>query len=269
MEKKSQTVKLAALAALAAAVMAVALSAGAFKMTYTHENGVVKTVDPQGSVHTVALNLTEGVKKAEVRLLPNCTLLWIDDSGRVLFRARMIIMRTWLLPNGSIVLPVCGRVITITNYIVMRGGEARRAEFKLLPNGTLLVIDDSGKILFRGRIEREVGAEGAGQAGEKPSPDIIKAPQPISGTPSPGAGDGYGPYTGLVNVEFNVSWSSTGFLCLGYIDWNTTTLTYTCSYGQSASASFPVNPSDYISPVVINPSSYSITYSGTLTLYYQ
>ncbi|ACB40622.1 hypothetical protein [Pyrobaculum neutrophilum] len=149
MEKRSKTVKLAALlAALAAAVMAVALSAGAFKVTYTYENGVVKMVDPQGSVHTVALNLKEGVKKAEIRLLP----------------------------NGSAVLLEGGRPIAIIKEIVMKGGEARRVEFKLLPNGTLLVID-GGRIWSRGRIEWKGGAEGAGQAGEKPSPDIIKSPR--------------------------------------------------------------------------------------------
>ncbi|ABL87599.1 hypothetical protein Pisl_0421 [Pyrobaculum islandicum DSM 4184] len=136
MEKKSQTVKLAALAALAAAVMAVALSAGVFKVTYTYENGVVKMVDPQGGVHTVALNLKEGVKKVEVRLLP----------------------------NGSAVLLEGGRPIAVVK-IVMRGGEARRVEFKLLPNGTLLVID-GGRIWSRGIIEWKGGAEGAGQAGD-------------------------------------------------------------------------------------------------------
>ncbi|MGC9050716.1 hypothetical protein [Pyrobaculum sp.] len=240
MAQKLQMVKLAALAALAAAAVAAALGAGAFKVTFTYENGVVKMVDPQGGVHTVALNLKEGVKKVEIRLLP----------------------------NGSAVVLEGGRPIAIIKKIVMRGGEARRVEFRLLPNGTLLVID-GGKVWSKGRIERRGGGEGASQAGEKPSPDIIKSPQPISGSLPPGTGDSYGPYTGLINIEFSVSWSPTGYLCLGYVDLKTGSGPGICSYGQRASASFSLDPSQNIIAVVYNPNSYSITYSGTLTLYYQ
>ncbi len=240
MPRNRKTTKLAALVAFAAAAIAAALSVVASETTFTYENGVVKMAGPQGDTHTIALNLKEEVKNVEIRLLS----------------------------NGSAVVLEGGKPLAVIRQINMRGGEVKRVEFKLLPNGTLLLID-GGRIWSRGTLVMKSGAESASQPGEKPSPDIIKAQRPISGTLPPGTGDGYGPYTGLINIEFNVSWSPTGYLCLGHVDLNTGSGPGICSYGQRASASFSLDPSQSIIAIVHNLNPYTLSYSGMLTLYYQ
>ncbi|AAL64614.1 hypothetical protein [Pyrobaculum aerophilum] len=70
-------------------------------------------------------------------------------------------------------------------------------------------------------------------------------------------------------MEFNVSWSPSGYLCVGYVDLSTGSGPSICGYGQSVSALFSLNPSQKVQAVVVNINSYSVNYSGTLTLYYQ
>lgn len=150
------------------------------------------------------------------------------------------------------------------------GGEVKAVEIRLLPNDTLLLVDH-GKVWAKAKLVKKDGQinETASATTAEERPDLTKAQQPISGTLEPYSGNSYGPYTGLINIEFNVSWSPAGYLCLGYVDLDTGNGPGVCYYGRSASASFPLNQSQRVDAVVANINSYTVSYSGTLTLYYQ
>ena len=96
----------------------------------------------------------------------------------------------------------------------VKGGEAKAVEIRLLPNGTLLLID-RGEVWAKAHLVKTAGRinETASATTAEKRPDLIKATLPISGTLGPYSWDGYGPYTGLIDIEFNVSWSPTGYLC--------------------------------------------------------
>ncbi|MCY0889824.1 MAG: hypothetical protein OWQ51_02395 [Pyrobaculum arsenaticum] len=150
----------------------------------------------------------------------------------------------------------------------MKGGGLKAVEIRLLPNGTLLLLDH-GKVWAKAaKTAGQISGTASATTAEK-RPDLTKAQQPISGTLEPYSAHLYGPYTGLINIELNVSWSPAGYLCLGYVDLDTGNGPGVCYYGGSASASFPLNPSQRVDAVVANINSYTVSYSGTLTLYYQ
>ena len=99
-------------------------------------------------------------------------------------------------------------------------------------------------------------------------PAIIRVTVPISGTLPPSSGDAYGPYSGAMDLQIQLSWSPASYVCAGYIYASTGSGPATCTYGTSVSADFPVNPSETIYALVGNGGPNTITYSGTLTLYY-
>lgn len=97
---------------------------------------------------------------------------------------------------------------------IMKGGEVKVMEIRLLPNGTLILVDH-GKVWAKVKPVKTAGQinETALATTAERRPNLIKAVLPISGTLEPYSAHLYGPYTGLINIEFNASWSSTGYLC--------------------------------------------------------
>jgi hypothetical protein len=163
-------------------------------------------------------------------------------------------------------------VIRFVNLTVVR------AEFKL--EGNLLKVIDprTGKVVAQGMVVRFVNSSAVRAVPEAaPSngveryeikPAIIRVMVPISGTLPPSSGDAYGPYSGAMDLQIQLSWSPASYVCAGYIYASTGSGPATCTYGTSISADFPINPSETIYVTVGNFGSDTITYSGTLTLYY-
>jgi len=165
-----------------------------------------------------------------------------------------------------------GMVVRFVNLTVVR------AEFKL--EGNLLKVIDprTGKVVAQGMVVRFVNSSAVRAVPEAaPSngveryeikPAIIRVTVPISGTLPPSSVSIYGPYSGAIDLQIQLSWSPASYVCAGYIYASTGSGPATCTYGTSVSADFPVNPSETIYVTVGNFGSDTITYSGTLTLYY-
>jgi hypothetical protein len=165
-----------------------------------------------------------------------------------------------------------GMVIRFVNLTVVR------AEFKL--EGNLLKVIDprTGKVVAQGMVIRFVNSSAVRAVPEAaPSngveryeikPAIIRVTVPISGTLPPNSVSIYGPYSGTIDLQIQLSWSPASYVCVGYVNASTGSGPATCTYGTSISADFPINPSETIYVTVGNFGSDTITYSGTLTLYY-
>jgi len=163
-------------------------------------------------------------------------------------------------------------VIRFVNLTVIR------AEVKL--EGNLLKIIDprTGKVVAQGIVIRFVNSSAVRAVPEAaPSngveryeikPAIIRVTVPISGTLPPNSGNAYGPYSGAIDLQIQLSWSPASYVCVGYVDASTGSGPATCTYGTSVSADFSINPSETIYAIVTNSGPNTITYSGTLTLYY-
>ena len=146
--------------------------------------------------------------------------------------------------------------------------------------GNLLKIIDprTGKVVAQGMVVRFVNSSAVKAVPEAaPSngverneikPATIRVTVPISGTLPPSSVSIYGPYSGAIDLQIQLSWSPASYVCVGYVDASTGSGPATCTYGTSVSADFPVNPSETIYVTVGNFGSDTITYSGTLTLYY-
>jgi len=164
-----------------------------------------------------------------------------------------------------------GIVIRFVNLTVVR------AEAKL--EGNLLKIIDprTGKVIGQ-MVIRFVNSSAVRAVPEAaPSngveryeikPAIIRVTVPISGTLPPNSGNAYGPYSGAIDLQIQLSWSPASYVCVGYVDASTGSGPATCTYGTSVSADFSINPSETIYAIVTNSGPNTITYSGTLTLYY-
>jgi hypothetical protein len=153
-----------------------------------------------------------------------------------------------------------------------------RAEAKL--EGNLLKIIDprTGRVVAQGMVIRFVNSSAVRAVPEAaPSndveryeikPAIIRVTVPIPGTLPPNSGNAYGPYSGAIDLQIQLSWSPASYVCAGYVDASTGSGPATCVYGTSVSADFSINPSETIYAIVTNSGPNTITYSGTLTLYY-
>jgi len=163
-------------------------------------------------------------------------------------------------------------VIRFVNLTVVR------AEFKLEGNLLKLIDPRTGKVVAQGMVVRFVNSSAVKAVPEAaPSngveryeikPAIIRVTVPISGTLPPSSGNAYGPYSGAIDLQIQLSWSPASYVCAGYMNASTGSGPATCTYGTSISADFPVNPSETIYAIVGNGGPNTITYSGTLTLYY-
>jgi len=166
-----------------------------------------------------------------------------------------------------------GMVIRFVNSSAVSVYEAK------LEGNLLKIIDPrTGKVVAQGMVIRFVNSSAVKAVPEAaPSngveryeikPAIIRVTVPISGTLPPSSGNAYGPYSGAIDLQIQLSWSPASYVCAGYVNASTGSGPATCTYGTSVSADFPVNPSETIYALVGNGGPNTITYSGTLTLYY-
>jgi len=192
-------------------------------------------------------------------------------------------------PNGQYEAKLEGNLLKVidprTGKVVAQGMVVRfvnltvvRAEFKL--EGNLLKVIDprTGKVVAQGMVVRFVNSSAVRAVSEAaPSngveryeikPAIIRVTVPISGTLPPSSVSIYGPYSGAIDLQIQLSWRPASYVCAGYIYASTGSGPVTCTYGTSVSADFPVNPSETIYAIVGNGGPNTITYGGTLTLYY-
>jgi hypothetical protein len=260
---RSRVLGIAAVAALVLAVAAAAIQLANLQHHATPPNGqyeaklegnLLKVIDPRtGKVVAQGMvvrfvNLT--VVRAEFKLEGNLLKVIDPRTGKVVAQ---------------------GMVVRFVNLTVVR------AEFKL--EGNLLKVIDprTGKVIGQ-MVIRFVNSSAVRAVPEAaPSngveryeikPAIIRVTVPISGTLPPSSVSIYGPYSGAIDLQIQLSWSPASYVCVGYVNASTGSGPATCTYGTSISADFPINPSETIYVTVGNFGSDTITYSGTLTLYY-
>jgi len=178
----------------------------------------------------------------------------------------------------KIIDPRTGKVVA--QGIVIRFVNSTVSVYEAKLEGNLLKIIDprTGKVVAQGIVIRFVNSSAVRAVPEAaPSngveryeikPAIMSVTIPISGTLPPNSGDAYGPYSGAIDLQIQLSWSPASYVCVGYVNASTGSGPATCTYGTSVSADFSINPSETIYVTVGNFGSDTITYSGTLTLYY-
>ena len=179
---------------------------------------------------------------------------------------------------AALVLAVAAAAIQLANLQHHAVPPDGQYEAKL--EGNLLKIIDprTGKVVAQGIVIRFVNSSAVRAVPEAaPSngveryeikPAIIRVTVPISGTLPPSSVSIHGPYSGAIDLQIQLSWSPASYVCVGYVNASTGSGPATCTYGTSVSADFSINPSETIYVTVGNFGSDTITYSGTLTLYY-
>jgi hypothetical protein len=178
----------------------------------------------------------------------------------------------------KIIDPRTGKVVA--QGIVIRFVNSTVSVYEAKLEGNLLKIIDprTGKVVAQGIVIRFVNSSAVRAVPEAaPSngveryeikPAIIRVTVPISGTLPPSSVSIHGPYSGAIDLQIQLSWSPASYVCVGYVNASTGSGPATCTYGTSVSADFSINPSETIYVTVGNFGSDTITYSGTLTLYY-
>jgi hypothetical protein len=131
----------------------------------------------------------------------------------------------------------------------------------------LLVIDEVANETFVSKIVEVVPPGVMVERG--PEPTIVRVVVPISGTLAPSSARSFGPYSGVLAMQFDISWSPASNVCVGYVDAYARIGHLACTFGTRISTQFPVDPSQTVYAMVINQGTAAVTYSGTLTLYYQ
>ncbi len=143
---------------------------------------------------------------------------------------------------------------------------AERYMIKVMGDQVLLINEATNETF----VVRIVGTvPPAVEVTKGPEPTITRATIPISGNLPPYTGHRYGPYSGILAMQFDVTWRPASLVCVDYVDVNSGTGPAHCTYGTGISAQFPIDPSQTVYAVVLNLGPNTITYSGTLTLYYQ
>ena len=97
-------------------------------------------------------------------------------------------------------------------------------------------------------------------------PDITRVEVSISGTLSASASRLYGPYSSVTAVTISLDFKG-GELCAGYVYADDFKGKYSCSTSGRLYVSYSVDWTRDIYILVYNPSSSSVSYSGTATLY--
>jgi|GEM_PF-1141762 hypothetical protein len=221
------------------------------------EGDVVKFIDPRTGkeVARVAAPFANSSVKLFVARLENDTLVLVDPgSGGEVARVKVRFVESVRVD----------RVDRVPEVTAPAGVKYYKAK---LVGDQLLVIDEVTNETFVSKIVEVVPPGVMVERG--PEPAIVRVVVPISGTLAPSSAGSYGPYSGVLAMQFDVSWSPASSVCVGYVDAYARIGQLACTLGTRISTQFPVDPSQTVYAVVINQGTAAVTYSGTLTLYYQ
>jgi len=250
-------VALAAVAAVLAAATQLGSGHGGREYYISRlEGDVVKFIDPRTGeeVARVAAPFANSSVKLFVARLENDTLVLVDPgSGGEVARVKVRFVESVRVD----------RVDRVPEVPAPAGVKYYKAK---LVGDQLLVIDEVTNETFVSKIVEVVPPGVMVEKG--PEPAIVRVVVPISGTLAPSSAGSYGPYSGVLAMQFDVSWSPAS-VCVGYVDAYTWTGQLACTFGTRISTQFPVDPSQTVYAVVINQGTSAVTYSGALTLYYQ
>ncbi len=250
-------VALAVVAAVLAAATQLGSSHGGQYYISRLEGDVVKFIDPRTGkeVARVAAPFADSSVKLFEARLENDTLVLVDlGSGGEVARVKVRFVESVRVD----------RVDRVPEAPAPAGVKYYRAK---LVGDQLLVIDEVANETFVSKIVEVVPPGVMVERG--PEPTIIRVVVPISGTLAPSSARSYGPYSGVLAMQFDVSWSPASNVCVGYVDAYTWIGQLACTFGTRISTQFPVDPSQTVYAMVINQGTAAVTYSGTLTLYYQ
>jgi hypothetical protein len=250
-------VALAVVAAALAAATQLGSSDGGQYYISRLEGDVVKFIDPRTGreVARVAAPFANSSVKLFVARLENDTLVLVDPgSGGEVARVKVSFVESVRVD----------RVDRVPEAPAPAGVKYYKAK---LVGDQLLVIDEVTNETSVCKIVEVVPPGVMVERG--PEPTIIRVVVPISGTLAPSSARSYGPYSGILAMQFDVSWSPASNVCVGYVDAYTRIGQLACTFGTRISTQFPVNPSQTVYALVINQGCATVTYSGTLTLYYQ
>jgi len=221
------------------------------------EGDVVKFIDPRTGkeVARVAAPFANSSVKLFVARLENDTLVLVDPgSGGEVARVKVRFVESVRVD----------RVDRVPEVPAPAGVKYYKAK---LVGDQLLVIDEVTNETFVSKIVEVVSPGVMVERG--PDPAIVRVVVPISGTLAPSSAGSYGPYSGVLAMQFDVSWSPASNVCVGYVDAYARIGQLACTLGTRISTQFPVDPSQTVYAVVINQGTAAVTYSGALTLYYQ
>jgi len=221
------------------------------------EGDVVKFIDPRTGkeVARVAARFADSsVKLFEARLEDDTLVLVDPGSGGEVARVKVRFVESVRVD----------RVDRVPEVPAPAGVKYYRAK---LVGDQLLVIDEVSNETFVSKIVEVVPPGVVVEKG--PEPTIIRVVVPISGTLAPSSASSYGPYSGVLAMQFSVSWSPASKVCVGYVDAYARIGRLACTFGTRISTQFPVDPSQTVYAMVINQGTAAVTYSGALTLYYQ
>ena len=221
------------------------------------EGDVVKFIDPRTGkeVARVAAPFADSsVKLFEARLEDDTLVLVDPGSGGEVARVKVRFVESVRVD----------RVDLVPEVPAPAGVKYYRAK---LVGDQLLVIDEVANETFVSKIVEVVPPGVVVEKG--PEPTIIRVVVPISGTLAPSSASSYGPYSGVLAMQFDVNWSPASKVCVGYVDAYARIGRLACTFGTRISTQFPVDPSQTVYAMVINQGTAAVTYSGALTLYYQ
>jgi len=250
---------------VALAVVATALAAAA-QLGSSHggqyyisrlEGDVVKFIDPRTGkevARVAARFANSSVKLFEARLEDDTLVLVDPGRGGEVARVKVRFVESVRVD----------RVDRVPGVPAPAGVKYYRAK---LVGGQLLVIDEVTNETFVSKIVEVVPPGVMVEKG--PEPTIVRVVVPISGTLASSSARSYGPYSGVLAMQFDVSWSPASNVCVGYVDAYTWIGYLACTFGTRISTQFPVDPSQTVYAMVINQGTTAVTYSGALTLYYQ
>jgi hypothetical protein len=220
------------------------------------EGDVVKFIGPRTGkeVAWVAARFADSSVKFEARLEDDTLVLVDRGSGGEVARVKVRFVESVRVD----------RVDHVPEVPAPVGVKYYRAK---LVGDQLLVIDEVANETFVSKIV-EVVPPGV-MVEKDPEPTIIRVVVPISGTLAPSSARSYGPYSGVLAMQFDVSWSPASKVCVGYVDAYARIGRLACTFGTRISTQFPVDPSQTVYAMVINQGTAAVTYRGALTLYYQ
>jgi hypothetical protein len=250
-------VALAVVAAALAAATQLGSSHGGQYYISRLEGDVVKFIDPRTGkeVARVAAPFADSSVKLFVARLGDDTLVLVDPgSGGEVARVKARFVESVRVD----------RVDRVPEVPAPAGVKYYKAK---LVGDQLLVIDEVTNETFVSKIVEVVPPGVMVERG--PEPTIVRVVVPISGTLAPSSARSYGPYSGVLAMQFDVSWSPASNVCVGYVDAYTWIGRLACTFGTRISTQFPVDPSQTVYAMVINQGTAAVTFSGTLTLYYQ